>query len=63
MPFFEEGGTMDTRELTTTLAKLLTELVDGAPRTGGFMVNTGDPGLLRSLDGLSAAAASAVPAG
>jgi hypothetical protein len=42
-----------------SLVTLFSELVDGAP-TGGeaFMLNSGDPGLLRSLDTLSAADAS-----
>jgi hypothetical protein len=41
------------------LARLFSELVDGANDPGGaFMLNSGDVGLLRSLDTLSAAAAS-----
>ena len=51
---------MHTDELVNTLAALLGELVDGAPASGGYVLNPGDPGLLRSLDTLSAAAASAV---
>jgi hypothetical protein len=54
---------MNTRELTDTLTTLLSELVDGAPQEGAYMLNPGDPGLLRSLDRLSAAAASAAPGG
>jgi len=34
------------------------ELVDGAPKSGGFVLNSGDEGLLRSLDKISAADAS-----
>ena len=41
------------------LARLFSELVDGANDPGGaFMLNSGDIGLLRSLDTLSPAAAS-----
>jgi len=41
------------------LSRLFSELVDGAQRPGeAFMLNSGDAGLLRSLDRLSAAAAS-----
>jgi hypothetical protein len=42
---------------------LLRELVDGADRETGWVLNPGDPGLLRSLDRLSAAAASAPASG
>jgi hypothetical protein len=49
---------MNTGELTNTLTTLLAELVDGAPEGGAYMLNGGDPGLLRSLDKLSAQAAS-----
>ena len=51
---------MQTDELAKTLATLFSELVDGAPASGGYMLNGGDEGLLRSLDKLSATAASAV---
>lgn len=54
---------MNTRDLGGTLPTLFSELVDGAPTTGAYMLNRGDPGLLRSLDKLSAAAASAKTAG
>jgi hypothetical protein len=50
---------MNTREIAGSLATLLAELVDGAPEGGAYMLNGGDPGLLRSLDRLSAEAASA----
>jgi hypothetical protein len=54
---------MNTRELSNTLATLFSELVHGAG-SRGYMLNPGDPGLLASLDRLSAAAASApTPAG
>lgn len=49
---------MHTANLTTTLDTLFSELVNGAPGTA-YMLNTGDEGLLRSLDKLSAHAASA----
>ena len=49
---------MNTRDLSATLTTLFSELVDGAPNTGAFMLNRGDEGLLRSLDKLSAASAS-----
>lgn len=49
---------MNTGELTRTLTTLFSELVDGAPEGAAYMLNGGDPGLLRSLDRLSADAAS-----
>jgi hypothetical protein len=50
---------MQTTQLPSTLARLFSELVDGVTSPdGGFMLNTGDAGLLRSLDRLSAADAS-----
>ena len=50
---------MQTNELGSTLAQLFGELVDGAPEGGAaFILNSGDAGLLRSLDKLSAADAS-----
>lgn len=48
---------MNTTDLTTTLATLFAELVDGAPREA-YILNKGDRGLLGSLDKLSATAAS-----
>lgn len=51
---------MGTDDVAQTLGTLFGELVEGAPASGGFMLNPGDAGLLRSLDKLSAAAASAV---
>jgi hypothetical protein len=50
---------MNTRDLAGTLATLFSELVDGAPSSGAYILNAGDPGLLRSLETLPAAAASA----
>src|SRR5687768_10458369 len=50
---------MDTTESSRTLAHLFAELVDGVTsRQGGFMLNTGDAGMLASLDKLSAEDAS-----
>ena len=54
---------MNTSELSNTLTTLFTELVDGAPQAGSYMLNRGDPGLLVSLDRLTSAAASAAPPG
>lgn len=46
---------MQTSDLNRALVTLLSELVDGAPAGGGaFILNSGDVGLLRSLDALSA---------
>ena len=42
------------------VAALLRELVDGPPSDAAFILNPHDPGLLRSLDKLSASRASAV---
>jgi len=50
---------MNTADVNAALARLFSELVDGASSRGGaFVLNTGDTGLLRSLDTLSAADAS-----
>ena len=49
---------MRTDELTKTLTRLFGELTDGTHPKGGFILNTGDIGLLKSLDKLSAADAS-----
>ena len=47
---------MRTNELSSSLARLFAELVNGAPQGGGaFILNSGDAGLLRSLGKLSAA--------
>lgn len=51
---------MNTKDITGTLGTLLAELVDGAAKEGGYMLNPGDEGLLRSLDKVSAADASAL---
>jgi len=50
---------METGETAATLARIFAELVDGVDAAyGGFVLNTGDAGLLQSLDRLSAADAS-----
>jgi hypothetical protein len=49
---------VNTNLFANTLATLFGELVDGAPASGGYMLNAGDAGMLRSLDNLSATAAS-----
>ena len=51
---------MNTSEITRSLTTLFSELVDGAkaPVGGNFVLNSGDVGLLASLDKLSAADAS-----
>jgi hypothetical protein len=50
---------MQISDVAPSLVTLFSELVDGAPARGeAFMLNSGDPGLLRSLDRLSAAEAS-----
>jgi hypothetical protein len=50
---------MHTTEISPILARLFSELVDGAHEpTGGFILNAGDAGLLRSLEEISSADAS-----
>ena len=50
---------MLTTSIAHTLTRLFSELVDGAREpNGAFMLNSGDIGLLRSLDALLPAAAS-----
>ena len=51
---------MYTTEVIPSLMRLFSELVDGASGQGGgaFILNSGDVGLMRSLDKLSAADAS-----
>ena len=51
---------MRTTDLSTPLATLFSELADGTEGDGSaFVLNSGDIGLLRSIDQLSAARASA----
>ena len=50
---------MHTGDMAPILGTLFAELVEGPPQRGGaFMLNSGDAGLLRSLDRLSAPEAS-----
>jgi hypothetical protein len=49
---------MNTRDFGNTLPTLFAELVDGASQSEAYMLNRSDAGLLRSLDKLSAIAAS-----
>ena len=51
---------MRTDGLTGILDNLFGELMHGVSGAGGFMLNTGDRGLLRSLERISASEASAV---
>jgi hypothetical protein len=43
------------------LSKMLTEIFDGPPGQEAFVLNPGDPGLLRQLDSIDATAASKRP--
>jgi hypothetical protein len=56
---------MDTGQFPSVLHTLFGELVHGSPDPGGstYVLNRGDKGLLASLEGLSAAAASATDRG
>ena len=49
---------MRTTDIGRVLARLFSELADGAAASGAFILNTGDIGLLHSLDKISAADAS-----
>jgi len=50
---------MHTGDVAPILGTLFAELVEGPPQRGdAYMLNSGDVGLLRSLEGLSAAEAS-----
>ena len=52
------ADSMRTDDVAVALARLFGELTEGVSEGGGFVLNTGDIGLLRSLDTLSAADAS-----
>jgi len=43
------------------LSKMLTEIFDGPPTSEAYLLNPGDPGLLRQLDTIDATAASSRP--
>jgi hypothetical protein len=45
------------------LSDILRELTEGTPSSGGYVLNPSDPGLLASLDQLSAAEASTIAPG
>lgn len=49
---------MQIDDIGQTLTTLFSELVNGAARDGAYVLNSGDAGLLRSLDNLSAQDAS-----
>jgi hypothetical protein len=51
---------MRTDDFATSLGTLFSELVFGAAKSGAYILNAGDQGLLGSLDKISAAAASAI---
>ncbi|HWL41103.1 MAG TPA: hypothetical protein VNO75_12800 [Gemmatimonadaceae bacterium] len=53
---------MNTADLGETLPMLFAELIDGARTGEAYMINRGDTGLLKSLDKLSATAASKLTA-
>ena len=54
---------MAETRITHAVLHLLNELFDGPVPQAGFVLNPGDPGLLASLDKLTAQQASASPAG
>jgi hypothetical protein len=54
---------MQTTDISDSLTTLLSELIDGAKAGGAYVLNSGDVGLLRSLDKLSATDASQSLAG
>jgi hypothetical protein len=54
---------MEPANTIRAVTALLTELIDGPVPKASWMMNPGDPGLLSSLDKLSAQHASAVPQG
>jgi hypothetical protein len=47
--------------LQRALSNMLTEIFDGPPGQEAYLLNPGDPGLLRQLDSIDAAAASKRP--
>ena len=54
---------MGQRDIVSALWAVLSELVDGAEADVAWVLNPGDPGLLKSLDNLSAEQASAITTG
>ena len=49
---------MRTNDIGPTLDRLFSELVNGASKSGAFILNSGDAGMLGSLEKISAADAS-----
>jgi len=49
---------MRTNDISSTLERLYSELVNGQSGSGAYVLNSGDTGLLRSLDTISSADAS-----
>lgn len=57
-----EAGRVETNALfQQALSKLLVEIFDGPPENEAYLLNPGDPGLLKQLDGVSAETASTRP--
>jgi hypothetical protein len=58
-----EARTMNALDATfqRALSKQLTEIFEGPPGQEAYLLNPGDPGLLRQLDSISAAQASSRP--
>ena len=54
---------MNTESLNASLVTLMGELTNGASADAGYVLNGGDPGLLSSLDRLSAEAATSASDG
>jgi hypothetical protein len=54
---------MEQANVMNAVTALLSELIDGPVMGAAWMLNSGDPGLLGSLDKLSAEQASAIPKG
>jgi hypothetical protein len=62
VPFAEEKA-MNTADsvFQAALSNMLTEIFDGPPGQEAYLLNPGDPGLLRQLDSIDASAASQRP--
>src|SRR4051794_3928136 len=50
-------------DIVSAVLTILNELIDGAASLDTWILNPGDPGVLRSLEKISAADASQVPSG
>jgi len=53
--------TTTTSVFQLALSKMLTEIFDGPPGREAYLLNPGDPGLLRQLDSIDASTASSRP--